>query len=177
MTFNKKRILFVTSTRADYGKIKSLIIKIQKNKKFLSKVFVTGMHNLQLYGRTIGELKVDKISGLIIHNNQNKFSKMDEILINTIRGFSPVLKKFKPDLVVIHGDRTEPLACALSALLNNFNVVHIEGGEVSGTVLVEEYSIGIYNSDVNELDTSNEYYYDSTNANYDQVVNFNATKE
>ena len=76
MTFNKKRILFVTSTRADYGKIKSLIIKIQKNKKFLSKVFVTGMHNLQLYGRTIGELKVDKISGLIIHNNQNKFSKM-----------------------------------------------------------------------------------------------------
>ena len=30
---------------------------------------------------------------------------------------------------------------------------------------------------VNELDTSNEYYYDSTNATYDQVVNFNATKE
>ena len=134
MTLNKKKILFVTSTRADYGKIKSLIIKIQKNKKFLSKVFVTGMHNLKLYGRTIGELKVDKISGLIVHNNQNKFSKMDEILINTIRGFSPILKKFKPDLVVIHGDRTEPLACALSALLNNFNVVHIEGGEVSGTV-------------------------------------------
>ena len=134
MTLSKKKILFVTSTRADYGKIKSLIIKIQKNKKFLSKVFVTGMHNLKLYGRTIGELKVDKISGLIVHNNQNKFSKMDEILINTIRGFSPILKKFKPDLVVIHGDRTEPLACALSALLNNFNVVHIEGGEVSGTV-------------------------------------------
>ena len=92
------------------------------------------MHNLKLYGKTIGELKMDKISGLIVHNNQNKFSKMDEILINTIRGFSPVLKKFKPDLVVIHGDRTEPLACALSALLNNFNVAHIEGGEVSGTV-------------------------------------------
>ena len=92
------------------------------------------MHNLKLYGKTIGELKMDKISGLIVHNNQNKFSKMDEILINTIRGFSPILKKFKPDLVVIHGDRTEPLACALSALLNNFNVVHIEGGEVSGTV-------------------------------------------
>ena len=36
--------------------------------------------------------------------------------------------------MIIHGDRTEPLACAMSALLNNFNVVHIEGGEVSGTV-------------------------------------------
>ena len=134
MISSKKKILFVTSTRADYGKLKSLIIKVQKNNKFLSKVFVTGMHNLKLYGSTIGELKMDKIKGLFVHNNQSKFSKMDEILINTIRGFSPVLKKFKPDLVVIHGDRTEPLACALSALLNNFNVVHIEGGEVSGTV-------------------------------------------
>ena len=134
MISDKKKILFVTSTRADYGKLKSLIIKTQKNKKFSSKVFVTGMHNLKLYGSTIGELKQDKIKGLHVLKNQNKFSKMDEILINTINGFSPILKKFKPDLVVIHGDRTEPLACALSALLNNFNVAHIEGGEVSGTV-------------------------------------------
>jgi len=134
MTLSKKKILFVSSTRADYGKLKSLILKVKKSRKFISKVFVTGMHNLKLYGATIGELKQDKITGLRVHNNQTKFSKMDEILINTLNGFSPALKAFKPDLVVIHGDRTEPLACALSALLNNFNVAHIEGGEVSGTV-------------------------------------------
>lgn len=130
----KKKILFVTSTRADYGKLKSIILSVQRNKKFESKVFVTGMHNLKLYGSTVGELKFDKIKGIFFHKNQNKFSKMDEILINTIRGFSPFLKKFKPDLVMIHGDRIEPLACALSSLLNNFLVAHIEGGEVSGTV-------------------------------------------
>ena len=130
----KKRILFVTSTRADYGKLKSIILRIQDDKKFVSKVFVTGMHNMKLYGSTVGELIYDKIQGIYFHKNQNKFSKMDEILINTIRGFSPILKKFKPDLVVIHGDRIEPLACALSSLLNNFLVAHIEGGEVSGTV-------------------------------------------
>lgn len=134
MTSNKKKILFVTSTRADYGKLKTLILKVQKNKKFVSKVFVTGMHNIKLYGATVGELRIDKIKGLHIHSNQDNFSKMDDILVNTMNGFSPVLKKFKPDIVVIHGDRTEPLACALSALLNNFNVAHIEGGEVSGTV-------------------------------------------
>ena len=93
MIFDKKKILFVTSTRADYGKLKSLIVKVQENNKFLSKVFVTGMHNLRLYGATIGELRQDKIKGLHVHSNQNKFSKMDEILINTITGFSPVLKK------------------------------------------------------------------------------------
>lgn len=130
----KKKILFVTSTRADYGKLKAIILSVQKNKKFESRVFVTGMHNIKLYGSTVGELIIDKIKGIYFHKNQNKLSKMDEILINTIRGFSPFLKKFKPDLVVIHGDRIEPLACAISSLLNNFLVAHVEGGEVSGTV-------------------------------------------
>ena len=130
----RKKILFVTSTRADYGKLKPIILSVQKNKKFTSRVFVTGMHNIKLYGSTVGELIVDKIKGIYFHKNQNKFSKMDEILINTIRGFSPFLKKFRPDLVIIHGDRIEPLACALSSLLNNFLVAHVEGGEVSGTV-------------------------------------------
>ena len=39
----KKRIVFLTATRADYGKIKSIIQLIQNNKKFVTKVFVTGM--------------------------------------------------------------------------------------------------------------------------------------
>ena len=49
----KKKILFVTCTRADYGKLKSLIINIQKNNNFISKVFVSGMHNMKRYGSTI----------------------------------------------------------------------------------------------------------------------------
>ena len=32
----KKKILFVTSTRADYGKLKAIILNVQKNKKFES---------------------------------------------------------------------------------------------------------------------------------------------
>ena len=56
-----KKIVFVTSTRADYGKLKSIILKLQKNKNLKTKIFVTGMHNMQNYGRTIGEIKKDKI--------------------------------------------------------------------------------------------------------------------
>ena len=89
---NEKKILFVTSTRADYGKLKSIILSVQKNKKFKTKVFVTGMHNLKIYGLTIGELRNDKIKGLHVHKNQILSSKMDDILINSIRGFSPLLK-------------------------------------------------------------------------------------
>ena len=130
----KKKIVIVTSTRADYGKLKSIILKIQKNKNFTTKVFVTGMHNLKLYGHTIKEIKKDKIKNLVIFKNQKKNSSMNKILINTIRGFSRFIDENKPDLVILHGDRVEPLGCAISSVLNNIRIIHIEGGEVSGTV-------------------------------------------
>ena len=48
-------------------------------------------------------------------------------------GFYSVVKK-QSSLVIIHGDRIEPLACAISSILMNYKIAHIEGGEVSGTV-------------------------------------------
>ena len=130
----KKRIVFLTATRADYGKIKSIIQLIQNNKKFVTKVFVTGMHNLGVYGNTKYLIKKDKIKNIFVFKNQNQNDSMDEITSKTIHGFSKFVKKFRPDLIVIHGDRIEPLACAIVGSLNNILVAHIEGGEVSGTV-------------------------------------------
>lgn len=59
---------------------------------------------------------------------------MNQILSNTIKGFTKFLLNYKPSLVIIHGDRIEPLACAISSILMNYKIAHIEGGEVSGTV-------------------------------------------
>ena len=49
----KKKILIVTASRADYGKLKNVILYLQKDKTFCTRVFVTGMHNLKLYGKFI----------------------------------------------------------------------------------------------------------------------------
>ncbi len=130
----KKKIIFVTGTRADYGKLKSIILAVQKNKKFETHVFITGMHNLNIYGNTHEHLQKDKISNRYRFKNQNINEAMDKITANTINGFSKYVKKINPDLIVIHGDRVEPLACAIVGCLNNILVAHIEGGEVSGTV-------------------------------------------
>ena len=48
----KKKIIFLTGTRADFGKIKSIILKLKKNKFFEIKIFVTGMHLLKRYDFT-----------------------------------------------------------------------------------------------------------------------------
>ena len=129
-----KKIIFVTATRADYGKLKSIIISAQKFKKFDVSIFVTGMHNVKLYGNTYQLIKKDKIRNIKLFSNQSFNNNHDDILSKTIIGFSKYVKKIKPDLVIIHGDRTEPLACAIVCCLNNIKVAHFEGGELSGTV-------------------------------------------
>ena len=131
----KKKIVFVTGTRADYGKLKSIIYKVQKNKNFTSSVFVTGMHNQKKFGNTFNELITDNIKNIFRYKNITYDDQsMDIILANTIKGFNKYIFKIKPDLVVLHGDRGETLACAICACLNNIRIAHLEGGEVSGTV-------------------------------------------
>ena len=130
----KKKIVFVTGTRADYGKLKSIIKIMQNSKKFTPILYITGMHNLKSYGSTYTEIEKDKIKNRFRYPNQISGDGMDIIVSKTIVGFSKFAKKIVPDLIVIHGDRIEPLACAIVGSLNNILVAHIEGGEVSGTI-------------------------------------------
>lgn len=130
----KKKILFLTSTRADYGKLKSLMKKIDSSNNFILYTFVTGMHMLSKYGSTFNEIEKDGFKRLYKFINQGPNTNMDIALSNTILGLSNYVAELKPDLIVIHGDRLEALAGAIVGAFNNIKVAHIEGGEVSGTI-------------------------------------------
>lgn len=131
----KKKILFLTGTRADYGKLKSLINAVNLEKNFSPIILATGMHMLKKYGNTYIEIIKD-FNNVRLYKfiNQKKNDSMDVVLSNTIKKFNFYLKKIKPDLVVVHGDRIETLAASIYCNLHNILLVHIEGGEVSGTV-------------------------------------------
>ena len=129
-----KKIVFLTGTRADFGKLKSLILKIQNDKNFKSLIFVTGMHMLKKYGETHYEVNKSKIHNIQKFINQNYLDRMDTIMSKTISGFSDYVREVQPDMIIVHGDRVEALAAAIVGALNNVKVAHIEGGEVSGTV-------------------------------------------
>jgi len=129
-----KNVLFVTGTRADYGKLKPLISRIILNNNFNVKIFVTGMHLLKEYGNTYIECELDFPGHIDKFINQNSSDSMDIVLGKTILGFSDYVNENNPDLIIIHGDRIETLACASVGALNNILVAHIEGGEVSGTI-------------------------------------------
>jgi len=129
-----KKILFLTGTRADFGKIKSLMQILESHPGFEVFVFVTGMHLQKEYGYTLLEIERCGFSNVHTFENHTHETTMDLTLAKTIEGLSSYVKTCEPDMIVIHGDRVEALAGAIVGSLNNILVSHIEGGEVSGTI-------------------------------------------
>ncbi len=131
---NRKRLVFMTGTRADFGKLKSLISITQESDDYEVHIFVTGMHMNALYGSTIDEIRKSGLKNIYPFINHDSIDNMDRTLAKTIDGFSHFISEIGPDLIVVHGDRVEALAGAIVGSLNNILVAHIEGGEVSGTI-------------------------------------------
>ena len=57
MVKDKKRILFLTGTRADFGKLKPLMGAVASSDSLEIFVFVTGMHMLKKFGYTCAEVE------------------------------------------------------------------------------------------------------------------------
>ncbi|WP_104722286.1 UDP-N-acetylglucosamine 2-epimerase [Helicobacter mesocricetorum] len=129
-----KKIVFVTGTRADFSKLKSLMLKVEQSSNFELFVFVTGMHLSQKFGSTATEIDKYGFKNIFKYINFDKYFQMDKALASMIDGFSKYICEIEPDLIVVHGDRIEPLAAAITGSLNNILVAHIEGGELSGTI-------------------------------------------
>lgn len=129
-----RKILFLTGTRADFGKIKSLIQVCVNDPNLEVHIFATGMHMHKQYGETVIEIEKCGFKNIFKFINHTSETTMDLTLAKTIDGLSAFVKENRPDLIVVHGDRVEPLAGAIVGALNNILVGHIEGGEVSGTV-------------------------------------------
>jgi UDP-N-acetylglucosamine 2-epimerase (hydrolysing) len=128
-----RSILFVTGTRADFGKLEPLATAA-RDAGFAVTFYVTGMHMLDRYGLT--KIEVHRMAGVSVHEflNQRPGDPQDMVLAKTVLGFSDFVAEHRPDLVVVHGDRVEALACALVCATNYIRCAHVEGGEISGTI-------------------------------------------
>jgi UDP-N-acetylglucosamine 2-epimerase (hydrolysing) len=128
-----KRLLFVTGTRADFGKLEPLA-KAAQAAGFQIGFFITGMHMMARYGET--RLEVKRFAGAEFFEfvNQREGDALEFILSKTILGFSDFVHEHRPDLVIIHGDRVEALAASIVCAMRYIRSAHVEGGEVSGTI-------------------------------------------
>ena len=128
-----RKVLFITSSRADYGLLREVILETQ-NLNRETYLLVTGSHLSQEFGNTIKEIKKDNVKKIIKRNIlDQKFSenKISEYISKSINITSEVIIKKKPDVIVILGDRYELLGSAIAAMILRIPIAHIHGGELT----------------------------------------------
>ena len=129
-----KKIVVITSTRAEYGLLKPVIKKIQKSKFLDLQLIVTGAHLSGLYGNTIDTINSDGFSikeSIDLDLGDNTEDGVANSFAKAVSGFSLYLHKSSCDCVLLLGDRYEILAFAVSALIHNVPIAHLHGGEVT----------------------------------------------
>lgn len=129
-----KKVVFLTGTRADFGKLKTLMRACENSEKIELYVYVSGMHLLPEYGNTYKEVLAENFKNVFLQNSRCDTLEMDKSLSVLIGDFADYVHSVRPDMIVVHGDRIDALAGAIVAMLNNILLAHIEGGEVTGTV-------------------------------------------
>lgn len=136
----KRKICVLTGTRAEFGILSCLIEELHRSKEIEMQLIVTGMHLSPEFGMTIKDIEqsnfpiTKKIEMLMSSDSAVGISK--SIGLGTI-SFSEAFEELKPDIIVILGDRFEMLAAATAAMIGNFPIAHIHGGEVTEGVIDE----------------------------------------
>jgi len=132
-----RKVCYISGTRADFGLMKNVLVEIDRCSKLSLDIIVTGMHLLSDYGYTCQDIENSglKITSRIpVKLSGKSGDEMSVAIGEQIIGFTHALKNICPDLIMLLGDRGEMLAGAISALHLNIPIVHIHGGELSGTV-------------------------------------------
>jgi UDP-N-acetylglucosamine 2-epimerase (hydrolysing) len=131
---NDHEVVFVTGTRADFGKMRDIMVAVQDSPLLSTRIVVTGMHLLRRYGYTVREIERAGLRRLHLIPNQVDGEPMALVLANTVQALTRLVHEEHPAAIVVQGDRVEALAGALVGSLTNVRVIHVEGGELSGTI-------------------------------------------
>jgi GDP/UDP-N,N'-diacetylbacillosamine 2-epimerase (hydrolysing) len=129
-----KKIAVVTGTRAEYGILQPVLRAIEAQRGLELSLVVTGMHLSHEFGYTVSEIEKDgfKISARVdMVPGSDTLEAMAESVGTGIIGMTKTWQQLKPDIILVLGDRVEPLAAAISGAYMNIPVAHIHGGDSS----------------------------------------------
>lgn len=120
-----KKILLVFGTRPEAIKMAPLVKALQKDAEhFETKVCVTAQHR-QMLDQVLEVFEITPEYDLnIMAPNQDLYDITSKVLL----GLRDVLKDFRPDVVLVHGDTTTSMAASLAAFYQQIPVGHVEAG-------------------------------------------------
>jgi GDP/UDP-N,N'-diacetylbacillosamine 2-epimerase (hydrolysing) len=133
----KRKVCVVLVDRANYGRMKPVMQAIAERPSLQLQVLATGTMVLERFDQPVQVVRQDgfNIDGEIyIELEGSTPTTMAKSIGFGLVEFASEFHRLKPDVVVLIGDRYEALAAAVAAAYMNITLVHIQGGEVSGSI-------------------------------------------
>lgn len=137
MNQKKKKLLFVTGSRGEWGYIRPILKLIEAGSEFTYSLCVTNMHLLPGFGESVKEIendgfKIDYRINMSIdgYNHVTQVKSLGLFLVS----FADILASDRPDWIVLAGDRGEQLMGAIAGGYTYIPVAHIQAGERSGNI-------------------------------------------
>ena len=134
---NKRKVCIVVASRANYGRVKSLMKAIKAHDNLELQLIVGASMMLYRFGKAVDVIKSDGfepdrtiyyiVEGETL-STQAKSTGLGMIELAT------AFESLKPDMVVTVADRFETMSTAVAASYLNIPLVHIQGGEISGNI-------------------------------------------
>ena len=117
-------VMTVFGTRPEAIKMAPLIKELEKHERIHSVVCVTAQHR-EMLDQVLEIFNIEPDYDL---NIMKKGQSLTEITARVLEGLDGVIKKVKPDIVLVHGDTTTTFAAGLAAFYNQTKVGHVEAG-------------------------------------------------
>jgi GDP/UDP-N,N'-diacetylbacillosamine 2-epimerase (hydrolysing) len=134
---NKRRICVLVTARPSYSRIRSALRAIQDHPDLELVLIVAASALLERYGNAIQAIEHDgftpKARVFMVLEGENLVTSAKSTGIG-LSELATVFDNEKPDAVVTVADRYETLATAIAAAYMNIPVVHVQGGEVTGSI-------------------------------------------
>ena len=137
MSESKRRILVVLVDRANYGRMRPVMMAIRDRPDLDLQVVCGGSTMLERFGSTYREVEADgfTVDGRVFMELEGSIplSMAKSVGFGVIE-FSSEYARLQPEIVLLIGDRYEALGAALAAAYMNIPIAHIQGGEVTGSI-------------------------------------------
>jgi GDP/UDP-N,N'-diacetylbacillosamine 2-epimerase (hydrolysing) len=133
----RRKVCVVLVDRANYGRLKPVMTAIKHQSGLELQVLATGTMVLERFDQPVNVVRADgfNIDGEIyIELEGSTPTTMAKSVGFGLVEFASEFHRLKPDVVLLIGDRYEALAAAIAAAYMNITLVHIQGGEVSGSI-------------------------------------------
>ena len=137
MTTRKRKICVVVTARPSYSRIRTALKAIDEHPELTLQLVVAASALLDRYGSAIQSIERDgfpiqaRVYMVLEGENLVTSAKSTGIGLSEL---ATVFDNIEPDAVVTIADRYETLATAVAASYMNIPLVHVQGGEVTGSI-------------------------------------------